>query len=49
MAAQSNNQFDQDVLKDMRGGFDQFVRSGQAWALAIGFVFGYVLRGFTSF
>ncbi len=40
--------FDQDVLGDIRTGFQGFVESGQIWALLIGLVIGYMLKGITS-
>lgn len=40
--------FDQDVLGDIRQGFQGFVESGQIWALLIGLVLGYLLKGITS-
>ncbi len=39
--------FDQDVLGDIKTGFDNFIESGQVWALLIGLVVGYVIRGLT--
>ena len=40
-------QFDQDVLGDINEGFSKFVESGQVWALLIGLVVGFVVRGIT--
>lgn len=42
-------QFDTDPFRGARGAFANFVRSGQAWALLIGFVIGYIVRGLTSY
>ncbi|MBE7381730.1 MAG: hypothetical protein F6J95_010010 [Leptolyngbya sp. SIO1E4] len=42
-------QFDQDVLGDISGAFKNFVDSGQIWALVIGIVIGYVIRGITTY
>lgn len=39
--------FDQDVMGDIRSGFTNFVETGQVWALLIGLVLGYVIRGLT--
>ena len=39
--------FDQDVLGDIKTGFDNFVDSGQVWALLIGLIVGFVVRGLT--
>ncbi len=40
--------FRQDVLKDIRNGWNGFVESGQIWALLIGIVAGYMLKSITS-
>ncbi len=40
--------FDQDILGDIRVGFQGFVESGQIWALLIGIVLGYLLKSITS-
>ncbi|MGK7910577.1 MAG: hypothetical protein AB4050_03705 [Synechococcus sp.] len=39
--------FEQDVLGDIQNGFTNFVETGQVWALLIGLVLGYVIRGLT--
>lgn len=39
--------FDQDVLGDIKSGFTNFVETGQVWALLIGLVLGFVIRGLT--
>ncbi len=39
--------YDTDVFKGFRNAFNNFIQSGQVWALIIGFVFGYILRGMT--
>ena len=39
--------FDQDVLGDIKDGFTNFVETGQVWALVIGLVLGYLIRGIT--
>ncbi len=40
--------FRQDVLGDIRKGWNNFVESGQIWALLIGLVAGYMLKSITS-
>ena len=40
-------QFNQDVLGDIHDGFSNFIESGQVWALLIGLVLGYMIRGIT--
>lgn len=42
-------QFDQDVLGDMGNAWNTFVQSGQIWALIIGLVLGYLIRGLTTY
>jgi hypothetical protein len=42
-------QFNQDVTKDIAGGWNNFVRTGQVWALIIGIVLGYLFKSVTSF
>jgi hypothetical protein len=41
--------FDQDFLGDSGKLLNNFVESGQVWALLIGMVFGYLLRGLTTY
>jgi hypothetical protein len=38
-----------DVFAATRSFFDHFFKTGQAWALLIGIVLGYLLRGLTSY
>lgn len=38
-----------DLLGDFQKTFDNFIQSGQGWALLIGLIIGYVIRGFTSY
>jgi hypothetical protein len=38
-----------DVLGDMRASWDNFVATGQCWALMIGAFFGYMIKSMTSF
>jgi len=42
-------QFDQDVMADLGNAMTYFIESGQVWALLIGFVLGYMLRGVTTY
>jgi len=39
---------DPDVLGQMQRAFNNFIQSGQVWALAIGLFFGYMIRGITA-
>ena len=43
----AQQQFDQDVLGDINEGFSNFIESGQVWALLIGLILGYFIRGLT--
>ena len=40
---------DVDVVRDMKSAWDNFIDSGQVWALVIGLVLGYMLRSLTSY
>jgi hypothetical protein len=40
---------DVDIIGNFQKAFSNFVKSGQAWALLIGIVAGYMFRGFTSY
>lgn len=43
-------QFDDvDILRDMVNLWNTFIESGQVWALIIGLVVGYFLRGLTTY
>jgi hypothetical protein len=42
-------QFDQDVFADFRNFFNNFIESGQVWALLIGLIVGYLIRSLTSY
>jgi hypothetical protein len=42
-------QFDQDIIGDLGNALRTFVESGQIWALIIGFVLGFMLRGVTTY
>lgn len=46
LAQQASNP---DVLNRMQAAWNNFVQTGQLWALLIGLVIGYVFRSFTSF
>jgi hypothetical protein len=41
-------QFRQDVMGDLGRGWNNFVKSGQIWALIIGVVVGYLFRSITN-
>ena len=38
-----------DIIGNVQKSFSNFVKTGQAWALLIGFIAGYMFRGFTSY
>lgn len=40
---------DIDILRDMVNLWNTFIESGQVWALIIGLVIGYFLRGLTTY
>lgn len=42
-------QFDQDILGDLMATWNNFVDSGQLWALLFGIVIGYFIRNLTAF
>lgn len=42
-------QLETDVFRPTREFFNNFIRSGQAWALLIGIILGYLLRSLTSY
>lgn len=42
-------QFNTDVFAPTRGWFNNFLKTGQVWALVIGFVLGFIFRGMTSY
>lgn len=39
---------DPDILGDMQAAFENFIESGQAWALGIGLFLGYFFRSLTA-
>lgn len=41
--------FNTDVFAGTRAWFNNFVKSGQIWALLIGMVLGYLIRGMTTY
>ncbi|OYQ62850.1 hypothetical protein B9G53_20145 [Pseudanabaena sp. SR411] len=41
-------QFKQDVMGDLGKGWNNFVKTGQIWALIIGVVVGYLFRSITN-
>jgi hypothetical protein len=43
------NEQDVDIIGNFQKSFSNFVKTGQAWALLIGLVVGYMFRGFTSY
>ncbi|MEM6517918.1 MAG: hypothetical protein AAF722_01145 [Cyanobacteria bacterium P01_C01_bin.70] len=45
----AQEQFDQDVIADLGNAMAYFIESGQVWALVIGFVLGYLIRGVTTY
>lgn len=38
---------DSDLLGNFQKSFSNFIESGQAWALLIGLIIGYMIRGLT--
>lgn len=46
LAQQINNS---DLLGDFQKAFNNFIQSGQAWALLIGLILGYMIRGLTTY
>ncbi|ERN40704.1 hypothetical protein KR51_00026900 [Rubidibacter lacunae KORDI 51-2] len=40
---------DPDVLGQMRNAWNNFIESGQVWALIIGLFLGYIFRSFTAY
>lgn len=47
MLAQNIN--DPDLLGQMQQAWNNFVLTGQVWALLIGLIIGYILRGLTTY
>jgi hypothetical protein len=46
--AQKSGEFKQDVVSDMTKGWNNFVKTGQIWALLIGLTLGYLFRSVTA-
>ncbi len=44
----AQQQFNQDVMGDFGKGWNNFVKSGQIWALIIGAIVGYMFRSITN-
>jgi hypothetical protein len=40
---------DPDLLGNLQKAFNNFIQSGQAWAMLIGLIIGYMLRSLTSY
>ncbi|WP_149976957.1 hypothetical protein [Microcystis aeruginosa] len=40
---------DVDIIENFQKSFSNFLNSGQAWALLIGLIVGYIFRGFSSY
>ena len=40
---------DPDVLGQIQDAFNNFIESGQVWALLIGLVLGYLFRSFSAY
>ena len=40
---------DIDVIAQMQDAYNNFIQSGQVWALGIGVVIGYIFRAFTAY
>jgi len=38
-----------DVLAQMQDAYNNFIESGQVWALLIGLILGYIFRSFTAY
>ena len=43
----AQNVTDPDVLGQIQRWFNNFIKSGQVWALLIGLILGYIIRGIT--
>ncbi len=41
--------FNQDILGDFQKAFNNFVQTGQVWAMIIGFAIGYILKSLMSY
>jgi hypothetical protein len=47
--AKAGTQFDTDVFAKTRAFFDNFMKTGQIWAMIMGFVLGFLAKGMTSY
>ncbi len=47
-AATPNSDIDTDILAKIQVTFKNFLESGQAGAMTVGLIFGYVVRGITK-
>jgi hypothetical protein len=41
--------FNEDILGDFQKAFNNFVQTGQVWAMIIGFAIGYILKSLLSY
>ncbi|MBK1987978.1 hypothetical protein A0J48_010575 [Sphaerospermopsis aphanizomenoides BCCUSP55] len=49
LAADYTNVKDPDVIGQMQGAWNNFVKTGQIWATLIGIIIGYVFKSLTSY
>lgn len=42
-------QFEDNLGSSFQGAWDNFIQSGQVWALLVGFIVGYLFRSITSY
>ncbi|HEY9907269.1 MAG TPA: hypothetical protein V6D18_06630 [Thermosynechococcaceae cyanobacterium] len=47
--AQATRKIEVDLMGDVQRSFNNFVKTGQIWALLVGFIMGYIFRSFTSY
>jgi hypothetical protein len=48
MAQSASSDIDTDILAKIQVSFKNFLESGQAAALTVGLIFGYIIRGITK-
>ena len=41
--------YEDNLGSDVSGAFNNFIESGQVWALGIGFILGYIVRSLTAY
>ena len=41
--------YKEDILGNIGKSWNNFIRTGQVWALVVGFVIGYIFRSITSY